>query len=785
MGSVLPIHGQPTENEAPAVHIAIVSDPSPRADSITAEVRRELQSLLTPAHALRNTATRASDAWTPEEAAAAYRTAARSTPDVVVAIGPVAMTGACALSDDDSHPPTIAVSTGSGVFAPKSDSSHCTTVGPVGWPANTLRTFQRLGHFKTLTVVADGRVTEVIPTSADRIRTRGEGAGIRTALVPFREAEATVDAVMKVSPDAVFVDHVDRTTGPKIKAVVGALTSHDLPVFTHDPALVKQHGALAAPDVAGRHRARQAALAAEQVITNTPPPARTVETDSVSVERPLVVNEATADVLGLSLPWDVQVSAHLVGTPAPDGDAFTLEAAMRESIAANLDLKAKRQGVAAQSNRLDAARARMLPQVQVSATGQTVSEDVAAASFGAQPERQVSSAVSVRQVIFSEPAFAQYGVERRMQAMREFRRESVRLDAAKNAADAYLAVLEARAGVTIQRENVRTVRTNLQAARTRRRAGAADPREVSRLEAELARAEQGLLQTLGRRRTAEIQYNRVLNRPLDAEVTLTQTATADPSDILAQFPYADRLEESSRAPAFQHFWVAEAEEHAPAAEAVERLVSARKRQLTSANRSFWTPEISLEGSLSQQLYEGGVGTSSPSLPLSNSPEGESSLPTTPDQQWSVGITASFPLFQGTERVARRRQVKKQLQATRTEQAVAELGVEQKVRTALVQLETAYASAKRALRAAEAAQQTLDVTEAAYREGTSSLIDLIDAQNAAVVTREEAATTAYEVLHQWVAVQRAGGSFRPLRTPQEQAAFEERLNAMLSGRPDAQ
>ncbi|MFB6273846.1 MAG: TolC family protein [Salinibacter sp.] len=454
---------------------------------------------------------------------------------------------------------------------------------------------------------------------------------------------------------------------------------------------------------------------------------------------------------------------------------------MRESVTANLELKAKRQTVAAQSNQVDAARARLLPQVQVSATGRAVSEERASASFGAQPEQQLSSAVSVRQILFSEPAFAKLSVERRMQAVREFRRQSTRLDAAKNAADAYLGVLEARAGVTIQRENMRTVRTNLQAARTRRRAGAADPRGVSRMETELARAEQGLLRALGRQRAAELQYNRVLNRPLDADVVLAQTATADPSKILAQFPYADRLDESGKATAFRRFWVAEARERAPEVKAVERLVGTRKRQLTSANRSFWMPEISLEGTFSQRLHEGGVGTSSPSLPFLNSPDGQFTLPTPPDQQWSVGITASFPLFRGTERAAQRRQAKKQLAASRTEQAMAKLGVEQKVRTALVQLETDYASAERALRAARAAQQTLDVTEAVYREGTASLIDLIDAQNAALAARQQAATTAYEVLRKWRAVQRAGGSFRPLRTPQEQAAFEQRLDAILSGR----
>jgi outer membrane protein TolC len=117
--------------------------------------------------------------------------------------------------------------------------------------------------------------------------------------------------------------------------------------------------------------------------------------------------------------------------------------------------------------------------------------------------------------------------------------------------------------------------------------------------------------------------------------------------------------------------------------------------------------------------------------------------------------------------------------------IAQLGVEQSVRTALVNVETSYEAAERALHAADAAQRTLDVTQAAYRQGTASLVDLIDAQTTALQTRQEASDAAYDLIRDWIAVQRAGGSFRVLRTPQEQSAFLDRLREFVpSGGPDS-
>lgn len=769
-----------------AVHVSVVADPGPAADSLVRRVDREVRRLFAGRQPVRISVTRGDDPWTANAARAAHQSATRTPSDVVVVVGPIAATAVCTRAAgrrDAETPPTIAVSTGSGLLAPNANATTCQVVGPAGWPGASMRAFQRLSAFDALTVVVDARVVDHVDDATRRITRRADRAGVRVDVVPIQEAP-TGARIARGATDAVFLDHVDRLPTDVVEAVTDSLAARRMPVFAHDAVYAEAHGALAAPQTVAAVRARAVALAVES--TRMPTPATDDATTNRSTptsrsETPLVVNSRVASSLGVAIPIDVQMSARLVASPASGGDGITLAAAMHESIRANLQLQAKRQQVAADANRVDVARARLLPQANASASAQAVSEDVAAASFGAQPERQLTSTVSVRQVLLDEAAFAGLSVERRMQAVREFERQSVRLDAAKSAGDAYLSVLQARAAVAIQRENVQAVRTSLDAARTRRDAGAADPREVTRLETAHAQAEQGLVEAMGRARAAEIQFNRVLNRPLDASVALDQTTGVDPTPVLQRFPYPHLLDDAGERQAFTRFWVEEAQHHAPEVQAVDRLVSARKRQATSAHRAFWMPEVAVEGQFTQRVAEGGTGASGSPLPLpgSGSGGGAASIPTPPDQQWSVGLTATFPLFRGTERAAQRRRATGQLEASRTERMMTRLGVEQRVRTALVHLETAHAAVERAQRAAASAQRTLDVTQAAYREGTATLVDLIDAQTAALTTRQRASNAAYGLLRDWLSVQRAGGSFRVLRTPREQTDFQARLQSMMA------
>jgi outer membrane protein TolC len=763
--------------DAAPVRVAMIVDPGPSADTMAGRVESELRSLFGGHRPVRTTRRAGTEPWDRSDVRSAFRAAVSTEPDALVLVGPVASVAVCAGETPlagRTDVPVVAIPMATALSGPKLDGDACEVAVPRREPTETAEALGTVAAYDTLVVATDARVAEHLPRRTDPGAPRSNPLDTPVRYADIEDGRLT-PPVSRSESTAVFLHHTDRLDPAALGRLVDRLTAAGHPVFGGSEVLVRRHGALAAHTERSTP-ARPAALAVEGAITGSPPPVA-----SSPPAAQLVVHRGTADRLGLALSWDLRVEATLVGTTPPSEPPLSLAASMREGIRSSLALRAERQETAAQAHGVDVARSNLLPQVRASASGTRVSEDVAAASFGSQPEREVTSTLSFRQVLFNEPAFAQWSVEKRMQAVREFEQQSSRLDAAKRAADAYLGVLQARARVKIQRENLRVVRTNLAAARTRQRAGAADPREVHRLTSQEARAEQGLLRALGRERTAEIRYNRVLDRPLDAPVALSRSAGVDPEPMLESFPYDDLLDRPRAADSFRQFWVAEARTRAPEVQAMERLVSARKRQRTSTTRSFWLPRISLEGALSQRMFEDGSGTTGLTLPLSGGGSGPSTFdaPTPPDQQWSLSLTASLPLFSGMERAARRQQATDQLAASRTRRMAAELGVEQAVRTALVDLETSHQAVERALEAADAAQRTLDVTQAAYREGTASLIDLIDAQTTALTTRQEASDAAYELMRDWVAVQRAGGSFRVLRTPEQQDAFQRRLNAVLA------
>jgi outer membrane protein TolC len=67
---------------------------------------------------------------------------------------------------------------------------------------------------------------------------------------------------------------------------------------------------------------------------------------------------------------------------------------------------------------------------------------------------------------------------------------------------------------------------------------------------------------------------------------------------------------------------------------------------------------------------------------------------------------------------------------------------------------------------------------AYSRGTVSIIDLLDAQNAALVADQVAANAVYDFLIDLIEVQRASGQLDFLRTPAERSAWLERAETYI-------
>ena len=150
-----------------------------------------------------------------------------------------------------------------------------------------------------------------------------------------------------------------------------------------------------------------------------------------------------------------------------------------------------------------------------------------------------------------------------------------------------------------------------------------------------------------------------------------------------------------------------------------------------------------------------------------------------DVNWTLNLTASLPIFSGGSRVAERGQSAQQLEQLRTEREAVSLAVEQEVRRALHGAGASNANIRNSSDAAAAADRNLELITDSYARGVVSIIDLLDAQNQALVAHESAANAVYRFLLDVMRTSRAIGSFYFLLSDDEQDRFFARLEAYFA------
>ncbi len=295
----------------------------------------------------------------------------------------------------------------------------------------------------------------------------------------------------------------------------------------------------------------------------------------------------------------------LHGEPDDLPRRLSLPLVVEEAVRANLDLQAVDRLIAAGREDVREARAALLPQLTARVQGRIIDDDRATVGL---PERTGSAALELAQRIYDEPTWANLRIQQSLQLSRESEKTITLLDVVLEATTGYLNVLSAKTVERIQRDNLNLTRTNLELARVRRSVGVARPNEVLRWESQVANDRRQVINAFAQREQTEIALNRVLHRPLEERFATVEPDLDDPR-LITSFarilPYVDnpRYFEILR-----EFMVQQGLEAAPELSQFEAQIAAQERTLQSAERSFYTPDVRLSGSLTG-VETGGVGGS--------------------------------------------------------------------------------------------------------------------------------------------------------------------------------
>ena len=566
----------------------------------------------------------------------------------------------------------------------------------------------------------------------------------------------------------------ETETGVRVRSSTGT----SLPSFSFLGVEEVERGILVGlnPETFWVRLARRVALNVQRILLGE-------EAGSLSVaieygER-LTLNMGTARAIGISPPWEIITEAEAINDLPEEGRRLTLAEAVRGALDANLDLAVEDRIVAAGSKNVGLARSALLPQLDVSALTTFIDADRAEASVGSQPQRTLVGGVTATQLLYSEPAWANLTIQDDVQLSREAQQDALRLDIISEVATAYLNVLRANTFERIQRENLRLTRANLERARVRRTIGAASPAEVFRWEREIARGRSASIQANSQRNVAEMALNQVRHRPLEEPFSTVEVGLDDPSWLTGDTRFFDYFRDRAIFRVFRTFMTREAIAAAPELEGLAAVIDAQRRVQSSTSNSFWAPTVALQANLTGRFAEGGAGRQfSPQLPP-GAPDLSGLFPQANDVNLSLGLNVSLPVFSGGRRFFGRSQSFEELTRLEVQQAAVRERVEQRVRTALHFAGSSYAGIRLAREGADAARNNLELVGDAYSQGLVSIIDLIDAQNAALVADLGAATAVYDFLVDWVEAERAVGRFSLFRTAAERDDFFDRLEDFVA------
>ena len=633
----------------------------------------------------------------------------------------------------------------------------------------------RIVQFERLTVLQMEALRDGIPEIRDRLRDEIQPLGVEVSVVAVgKDVNAALDAI-PAGAQAVYVTPLLQLPAGGIETLAQGLIERRLPSFSLWGRTEVQKGLLAglALDRDFTRTARRTALNLHRIVLGEA--ASEIPVDFKQTER-LTFNVSTARAIGVRRTWKILTEAELISQPRETADRMlSLAGVVREAENANLDLRAADRTVAAGVQLVREARAPLRPQLDVTGRETIIDRDRAVSSFGSQGQSQVSGSLGFTQLLYSEPARAGYAIEKELQLSREGQRAELRLDVVLEAAQAYLDVLRAKTGERIQRDNLELTRSNLESARTRLELGAAGPGEVYRWEAQIAGNRSDLIAAAATRNQAEIQLNRVLNRPLE-EPFITQEIGVDDAELSKSYEaLRDYVDNQEGFGIFRAFMAKEGLEAAPELRQIDAAVRAQERALLASKRVFYRPTVAFQADATG-FRNDGPGSTSPFADASMGGAGGLEFPALPNSlNWSLALNATLPLFQGGELRARRDRAAIELDELTLQREAIRLRVEQRVRSQMHQTMASWAAIDLSREAAEAAGKNLELVADAYGEGVVDILRLLDAQNQKLVADLVAANAVYNYLRDLMAVERSVGHFDYFRSAADRDDFLQRLD----------
>ena len=389
---------------------------------------------------------------------------------------------------------------------------------------------------------------------------------------------------------------------------------------------------------------------------------------------------------------------------------LTIERAVELALARNERAAIAETRVQAAEARVRRARGAFMPRVDVTGTLRN--------DYDTGTERTLSSSALLTQPLFDARAFPLMRMTRFEREATRFTATESRRELAFDAAATFMTTLSYEQVLRAAEHRRDFAQTNLDDVRARFEAGLVSSNDVTRAELELATAVRGVAQASGDLQASRIDLGTLLksdvDRPLAVPAELLQAA-AEPS--------------ASRA-----IDIASAQQRRSDVSAQRATVEALRAFASEPSARFF-PSVLLNAQ-TRNINDG---------PITNR-----------NNEGFVGVTFAWPVFDAGVRSAERAERSALVRGAELQLEADLREVAQEMRGAAVQLATEQASLREAMAAVRAARRNTEETNALYREGLASALELADATQRLFEAEVAEVTARYRMALSYLALREAEG-----------------------------
>ena len=480
------------------------------------------------------------------------------------------------------------------------------------------------------------------------------------------------------------------------------------------------------------------------------------------------INLNTAKAINFSASFKTIFTANIIKSDEGNSNPnYSIQYLIKKALEENLNISISKKDIELSANDIALAKSKFLPTIDAAATALQLDKNRPNALLG-KAERSITVGGQVQQLIYSESAIANISIQKYLLKAQEYATEQEILDQLLTVFNSYFSLLQAKTNLSIQKENYDATKQNYELAQKRNTIGTTNKSDLYRWQSELASAKQNVIEANTQVLALKYQLNTFLNNTLPQDFDVEDLTINN--NVLNWFKNSG-LEKAINTPASLHkltgFLTEESIKNYPAKKQLLSNIDAIERQQLMNKRLYYTPTIALQGQVDQNLYRGGLA----STPL---PENDFY-----NNTWNVGLSVSYPIFQGNRRKLNLNENKIVLNQLDEQSTNLSQNLQLQVKVNTLNIIASKTNIENSKIARDNAEENFKLVQQNYQLGTINITQLIDAQKNLFSLRQAYSIAVYEYLFNFIKLENSVGFYSILATEKEKKDFQDKYLQYIS------